>query len=184
MFRLLRGLGHPPVGESNAQGRGGPPPILTRGLGGRRPQTARPENFCTPVFCWHVSTELPADPGSVPVNFGGEPLLVTAPDGTASPNPYLNGVPQQTDPAVPADCGRLGDNGSPEYAVINPTPHTPYNGRSLQVYLPEGLFPAPRALDRLEYLLRAHKGETAYTLVRRTGGPVLLEIADLAEDDS
>jgi len=76
----------------------------------------------------------------------------------------------------------LGKDGDPEWAVMTPEALNPYNGRSLQVFLPPGYTLPDASMQRLEELLSMLKPLTINLTVRDTGLLPLLTILDPSED--
>ena len=71
---------------------------------------------------------------------------------------------------------RLGQDGDTEYALWAPDPDCVYNGRAVDVYLPEGFVPAAAGIDRLRTRLEFLRALTCTTRVAESRGPERLVI--------
>lgn len=94
-------------------------------------------------------------------------------------NPSLFNTPV----ADPDNFNRfMGTDGDVEYAVWTPTSDNPYNGRALEIFLPEALVLPPASIERLKRSLELLKPLTCTIRVSTTDGPERLVLTDPTDE--
>lgn len=94
-------------------------------------------------------------------------------------NPDLFNTPV----ADPANFNRfMGTDGDVEYATWTPRQDSPYNGRALEIFLPEAMVLPPASVDRLQRALHLMKPLTCTIRVSTTSGPERLKLVDPTDE--
>lgn len=78
----------------------------------------------------------------------------------------------------------FGDVDDPEWASMTPQPTSPYNAKSVEIFLPQEVSLSPRSLSRLEKLIRLMKPLTVNVRIRKTRGPTHFRIFDPVVEDT
>lgn len=72
--------------------------------------------------------------------------------------------------------GRMGTDGDPEYPVWKPDPDCVYNGRAVEIFIPEGVILPPASIHRIRAHLEQMRPKTCTIRVSRTRGAEYLLI--------
>lgn len=122
--------------------------------------------------------------GPLTFGLGHIPALLTLGLGSRTPqtmHPSEFNTPV-IDPSQLAHDRYLNTEGCLEYGVINPTPNSVYNGRSIQIFTPHGLLLSPRSLTRLEAVVKALKPLTCAVRMVEVEGAEHFKLLDEYED--